>query len=169
MTIASYVFGAFAILALFWAYQQKNRHRLIISKLSADVLWASHYFCLGAYGGMIPNFVGILRELVFLERDKKRWASSAFVPVFFILVNFGLGLYTFENPINIIPIAASSIVTVSLWLRRPNLTKILSIPVSVAFLIYDYFVRSYLGMLNESIAIISIILYFIKGRKSKNE
>ena len=118
---------------------------------------------------MIPNFVGILRELVFLERDKKRWASSAFVPVFFILVNFGLGLYTFDNPINIIPIAASSIVTVSLWLRRPNLTKILSIPVSVAFLIYDYFVRSYLGMLNESIAIISIILYFIKGRKSKNE
>ena len=60
------------------------------------------------------------------------------------------------------PIIASSFVTVSLWINNPDLTKIISIPVSVAFLVYDIFVGSYVGIINESIAICSIFLYFIK-------
>lgn len=162
LQIIAQIFGLGAMASLFMSYQQTERRKLIVGKLSADLFWTAHYLCLGAYGGMIPNFVGIFRELVFINRERKKWANFMLWPIVFILLNWGLGIRSFKAPINILPIAASTFVTVSLWIRKPRLTKIISIPVSVVFLIYDLFVGSYVGVVNESIAIFSIFLSFIK-------
>ena len=167
MQTVAWIFGLGAMAALFSIYQQTGRKRLLICKLCADVCWVVHYFCLGGYGGMVPNLVGIFRELVFVKRDQKRWASGVWVPIIFILLNWGIGISTFSRPINIIPIVASTFVTISLWLRRPRLTKLISVPVSLAFLVYDILIGSYIGMVNESIAILSIIISFIKERRKK--
>lgn len=168
LKLTAHLFGAGAMAFLFLIYQQKERKKLLISKLCADVCWTVHYFLLGAYAGMIPNLVGILRELVFVNRERKKWADNPIFPIAFILLNWGLGMRTFESAVNILPIAASTLVTISLWLKKPQLTKILSIPVSTAFIVYDVFVGSYIGIVNESIAIISIIIYFLKQRSKKN-
>ena len=169
MFITAQIFGICAMIALFCIYQQKDRKKLILCKLCADVAWSVHYFCLGAYGGIVPNFVGIFRELTFVQRDRKKWASHPIVPVLFILINWGIGALTFRAPINILPIAASTFVTISLWLRKPRLTKLISIPVSLTFLIYDIFVGSHIGIVNESIAIVSILISFLKERKKNHD
>ena len=156
------VFGIGAMISLFLIYQQKSRKNILICKLSADVFWIAHYFCLGAVAGMIPNFVGVFRETVFLNRKTKRWASSPVWVAVFILFNFSLGIASFKNWYDMIPIVASSFVTVSLWIDAPKLTKSISLPVSASFLTYDIFVGSYIGILNESISILSILLYFFK-------
>ena len=87
----------------------------------------------------------------------------------FILINFTLGIKSFNEWYDIVPIIASSFVTIALWLDNPNLTKLISIPVATAFLIYDIFVSSYIGIVNESISILSIILFFIKYFKGENK
>ncbi len=166
--IIAQIFGIGAMISLFSIYQQKSRKKLIICKLCADICWVFHYMLLGAPGGMIPNFIGIFRELVFVNRESKKWADMPIWPILFILINWGVGITTFKAPINILPIAASTFVTISLWLKKPRLTKLISAPVSMTFLIYDIFVGSYVGIINESISIISIIISFIRERK-KNE
>lgn len=157
-----YIFGIGAMIALFSIYQQASRKRLLVSKLIADVCWVIHYLCLGAYGGAIPNFVGIFRELVFVNRENKKWANLPVWPLVFILTNLLLGLRTFALPINLLPILGSAFVTVALWLKKPILTKILSFPVSTAFLIYDIFVGSVIGVISESISLVSIMIALIK-------
>ncbi len=164
--IVSWVFGLGAMLSLFLIYQQKDRKRLLFCKLSADICWVVHYLCILAPGGAIPNFVGIFRELVFIKREEKKWASHILWPVCFILINLALGIISAKGYIHLLPVTASVVVTLSLWLKNPTLTKIISVPVSLAFLIYDIFVHSYIGMVNESIAICSIIISFIKSRKN---
>ncbi len=161
------LFGVGAMIALFSIYQQSDRRRLLISKLCADALWVAHYFLLGAYGGMIPNLVGIFRECVFMQREKHKWANTPVIPVVFILINWGLGIRTFSSPINILPIAASTFVTISLWLKNVTLTKIICAPVSAAFLIYDIFVGSWIGVVNESIGLFSIALSAVRSRIKK--
>ncbi len=160
------------MISLFCLYQQKERKRLLTAKLSADVCWVFHYLFLGAYGGMIPNFVGIFRELVFVRRDKDKWANSVFFPIAFIILNWGLGALTFRSPINILPIVASTFVTVALWCNKPVITKLISLPVSLTFLVYDCFVSSWIGVFNESLSVLSIVIYFVKyklgGRKMKS-
>ena len=165
--IIAQIFGLCAMVALFSIYQQTDRRKLIRSKLFADAFWVVHYVMLGAYGGAIPNFVGILREFIFINREKKKWANLIVWPILFVAFNWLLGYFTFSSPINIMPIAASTLVTISLWNRNPNITKILSIPVSMTFMVYDFFVGSWVGIANESLAIVSIIIYFIKAKKNK--
>ena len=169
MDLIAQIFGIFAMIALFCIYQQKDRKKLILCKLCADVAWCVHYLCLGAYGGIVPNFVGIFRELTFVQRDRKKWASHPVVPGVFVLANWCIGALTFRTPINVLPIAASTFVTVSLWLRKPRLTKLISVPVSLTFLIYDVAVGSYIGIVNESIAILSILISTLRERKTNRE
>lgn len=169
MYIIAQLFGAGAMTSLFLAYQQKKRKNLIISKLSADIFWVAHYLLLGGYGGLIPNLVGIFRELVFVNRRSKKWASCILWPILFICVNWALGVMTFDTLYNLLPITASTFVTVSLWLENPRITKLILIPVSLAFLIYNIFIGSYIAIINESLAIISIIISFIKEHKKETK
>ncbi len=166
MDILIHALGIGAMLSLFLIYQQKSRKAMLLCKLSADIFWIAHYGLLGAFAGVIPNLTGIFRELVFINRKTKKWASFPGWVTVFILINFLLGLRTFDAWYDCIPIVASSFVTVSLWIDNPRLTKIISAPVSAAFLIYDVFAGSYVGILNESLAILSIIIYFIKENKN---
>ena len=167
MQTVSIVFGVGAMLALFSIYQQKTRKGILLSKLSADICWVIHYLCIGGTAGAIPNLVGIFRELVFVNRKKHKWANYIFWPVIFMLINFCLGISTFHSVFNILPIAASALVTVALWIDNPKLTKLLSIPVCTAFMIYDFYIGSYIGIINEAISMLSILIFFIKRRKEK--
>ena len=170
MQTVSIIFGIGAMLALFSIYQQKTRKGILISKLSADICWVIHYLCIGGTAGAIPNLVGIFRELVFVNRKKHKWANYIFWPAVFILINLCLGIRTFSSPINILPIAASALVTVLLWIDNPLLTKLMSIPVCTAFMIYDFHIGSYIGIINEAISILSIIIFIIKHLiKRRNE
>ena len=182
--IFAQVFGFGAMISLFLIYQQKSRKKLLSAKLSADLFWSAHYLCLGAFEGMIPNFIGIFRELVFIRRKDKKWASCAVWPILFILINWtwaGILFFTKEvsfiiplpiqavTVIRFLPIIASTFVTISLWIDNPKLTKIISIPVSLAFLIYGIFVGSIPAIINESIGICSIIISLIKKDKKENK
>ena len=138
---------------LFMLYQQQNRKYLLVCKLCADFFWSVHYLFLGAYGGMIPNFVGIFRELVFINRENKKWANHIIWPLVFIILNWVPGLITYKTAVNLLPITASSCVTLSLWCKKPKITKIIS-------------VHSWIGFINESIALSSIIFYFIKEKRN---
>lgn len=168
MNILAQIFGIGAMVSLFLIYQQKSRNKLIFAKLSADIFWVAHYFCLGGYAGMIPNFVGIFRETVFINRERKKWANLIIWPILFILINWALGFRTFNAWYNLLPITASTFVTISLWINNPKITKIISIPISTAFLIYDIFINSYIGIINEAISICSIVIYFLK-QKGENK
>ncbi len=167
MNIIAQLFGIGAMISLFLIYQQKTRKGILISKLSADVFWVAHYLCLGGYAGLIPNAVGIFRELIFMHRKTKKWASLILWPILFIVINWGLGFRTFDSWFNILPIAGSTCVTISLWIDNPRLTKAISFPVSLAFMIYDFYIGSYIGIINEAIALVSIIIYFVKEKIKK--
>lgn len=163
------LFGLGAMAALFLIYQQKSRKRMLFAKLAADVCWVLHYLCLGGVAGMIPNGVGMFRELVFLQRKEREWANCVAWPLLFVGINWGLGAFTFHSWYNVLPILASTCVTVSLWIDNPRLTKLISVPISAAFLVYDVFVGSYVGVINESLSMVSILLFFIKEVCMKNK
>lgn len=164
-SIISTIFGIGATVSLFLIYQQKNRSKLILCKLSADVCWIVHYFCLGAYSGMVPGTVGIFRELIFLNREKQKWCNMIIWPILFILCNWTLGYMTYRAPVDLLPIIASTSVTVSLWLKNPYFTKILSVPVSIAFIVYNIYVHSYIGIFNEGLSLLSLMIFYIKEIK----
>lgn len=169
MLIFSQLLGFGATISLFVGYQQKKRRGLLFSKLCADAFWVAHYLCLCGFAGAIPNAVGIVREIVYMQRNKLKSGNRFVIPSIFLAINWTLGAISFNTITDLLPILASSFVTVALWIDNTRLTKIICLPVSLAFAIYDFFVLSYVGIFNEAISMISIIIYFIKeNKKMKN-
>ncbi len=167
MRFTAQIFGVGAMISLFIGYQQSERKKLVAAKLSADAFWVVHYLLLGGIAGMIPNFIGIFREIVFINRENKKWADKVIWPAAFIIISWVMGIFTFRSAFNILPIAASTFVTVSLWLKNPIITKIITVPVCLAFLVYDVYVGSVIGIINESVSVISIIISFLKNIHNK--
>ena len=148
--------GLCGMVSLFFMYRQATRKNYLRLKLLSDILWAVHYVLLSAPGGAIPNLVGVARELVFLY-DRKCQTRIRFWAALFIAVNAALAFSTLRSAVQLIPIFASMLVTVSLTMSRTSTIRLMSIPISTAFLIYDLLVGSWAGVLNEALSLISMI------------
>lgn len=162
LNILAQVLGLGGTYMLFTLYQQNDRKKLLLRKLCADALWGIHYVCLGAAAGAIPNIMGVFRETVFMNSDKK-WAKSPLWPAVFIIISWILAIISWKSELSLLPMCASTLVTISLWVKSPRLTRILTVPVCTAFIIYDVFVGSYAGIINESISLVSIIIAFFRN------
>ncbi len=156
MNIPAQIIGICGTVSLFVMYRQQEKKKYIGLKLLSDVLWALHYFLLSAVGGAIPNMVGIARELVFMN-DGKKWADKKVWAAVFIIINAAFALSVIKSAIQFIPIIASALVTVSLTFKNTANIRLMTIPISTAFLVYDIMVGSWAGALNEVISLISMV------------
>lgn len=163
MIIATAI-GALGIVFNILIYQQKSGRRLLICKLISDFSWALHYLLLNAYSAMLIAIIGIFREFVFFNQDK-RWAKSRLWLVFFLCCGVGSAIFTWESAFSLLPATASAISVISFWLNRPHVSRILAFPISSCMLTYDVFCRSYTGMLNEILTLFSAGLGIIRCSK----
>lgn len=165
--ILSTLFGVVGIIANVIIFWRTDREKMLFSKLFADIVWTAHYSILGARTGAAICGISIVREIVFLNKNRK-WAKSNLWLLIFVLLSILCGIITYKNIISILPIFASVISVLSFAIGKPNLTRILQIFISGLFLIYDIYVMSFAGIINEFLTLSSVafaLLYF----KRKNE
>lgn len=160
------IFGALGIASTFLIYQQKTRTGLILSKLLSDVIWFLHYFLLSAYSGAAIAVIGIVRELIFVNKEKK-WAKHPFWLYFFLVLSFGCAYFTWKNVFSILPCIASAVSVISFWIGKPKLSRLLSYPISACMLSYDIAVGSVMGIINEIFTIGSSVIGYLRLDKKK--
>ena len=146
--------GALGIAANMIIYQQKDGKKLLLFKLISDLFWFAHYFLLGAYTGAVIAVIGIFRECVFINQDKK-WAKGKGWLVFFILCSIVSSIFTWKNVFCLFPAIASVISVISFWKSNPKLARFLGIIISACMLIYDIIYGSYTGIVNEILTLVS--------------
>ena len=156
------------LVAMIVSYLQTKRKNILLGKLAADISKVLHYLCLGAYAGIVPNAVGVLRESVYLNRVKHKWADSALWPAVFIALNIIMGIFTYDTPVDILPIAASVFATLSFWFKSPIVTKAVSLPATSSFLVYDILVGS-ASILTEAVTLVAIITGLTKDLYNKRK
>ena len=163
--IFAIILGVLGIIANMVIYQQKNRKTMLLIKLCANALWSLHYFCLNAYSGAIVCAIGVIRESVFINTDKK-WAKSKWWLILFLVLNVITGIITWKNIFNLFPCIAGVISVISFWIGKPTKTRILALPISAMFFTYNAINHSYAGMLNEVFTTISVIIAFIRHKNT---
>ena len=165
----SIVFGILGICSTVLIYQQKTRKGLVLSKLLSDVIWFLYYFSLMAYSGAAIALIGMLRELVFVNKEKK-WAKHPLWLVLFLTLSFGCAYFTWKNAFSLLPCIASAVSVISFWIGNPKLSRIMSYPISACMLTYDIACVAVLGIINELFTVISSIVGAIRlDRKKENK
>ena len=155
------IIGFIGIVANVLIYQQKTGKKLLTLKLISDVLWALHYFLIGAYSAVVIASVGIVRETVFFNQDKK-WAKSRLWLLVFVALSITGSIFTWKGVYSFFPAIASVISVISFGLNKPKLSRILVFPISILMMIYDVVFLSYMGVLNECLTLTSTIIALIR-------
>lgn len=155
----SYTFGVAGVIANFMIYRQKDRKSLLYKKLFSDIIWCLHYSLIFAVSGAITCGISICREIVFLNKEH-RWAKHKIWLAIFIALNAVALFFTWKGVYSILPGCSAIVSIIVFWIGKPNLTRCVQIPISVAFLIYNIMVGSYFGIINELLSLISIFTFF---------
>ena len=170
---------------------QFNTHKkIMIFKTLGSFLFALQYLLLGAYTGMVMDIIGTIRNIIFTDAVQKKKSTKPYI-IFFSILTLVLGIATIiltwdksieavskwssdhlvatilAVAISIISIVAKLLTTVAYGIENPHTIRMVNLPSSTCWLVYNFVAFSLAGMFNEILVISSIIIAEIRFKKKK--
>ena len=176
--ILSQIFVAIQYIILIFSYCTKNRKTLLVINFASNISIAISFILLGAWSGFASSMVALIRMIVLLIKNRysktdneKITKADVFILIFLILLCIAAALITYQGPLSLLSILGTMIVTISLWQKNVTVYKILGIPNSICWFIYNIFIWSPLAFILESVLfvviIVSLIIHVVKLCKQK--
>ena len=162
-------FGIAAFIIAFLAYQAKTSKKLLMVQTGAIICFCIHYLLINAMTAFALNMVGVIRNLIFYNRDKKIFSSKLW-PYGLAIVMVFLGAMTWEGWYSLLFILGLSVNTVCMSLPTSQGIRKSLLVTCPPVLIYNIFVLSIGGIVNESLSIVSSVIGIIRyNRENKKE
>lgn len=161
METIGHIIGFCALILIFISYQIHDKKKLILIQTISTALVCIQYILIGAYSGFALNIVGIIRNIVFYNRDKK-FFSGLFFPIFFACVIPLVSLLSWDGYFSIFIVIGLMINTICLGICSTQALRISTIVSCTLIIIYNICARSYSGIVNETITMISSIIGIIR-------
>ncbi len=164
------------------SFQQKTPKRVITFQFFGSVLFALNYLLMGALVGMCMNVVGIMRAVVYSNREKFR-ADRAFWLVLFTalyVLAYILTFTVFQTPftlrsavIELLPVIGMTATTISFRLQNAATIRKFGFISSPCWLTYNIVNFAVGGAVCEIFSLCSIIIATIRydrqPRKAENK
>lgn len=152
----------------FIAYQNNNHKKIMLFKTASELTFALQFVLLRAYTGVAMNLIGCARNLVFADRVKKGKSTAAGIAVFSLMMA-AAGALTWVGPVSLLAILGKIASTLAYGMKRPKLVRLLTLPSSALWIVYDAICLSAAGVLTEIFTVASITIAEIRFRKKKAE
>ncbi len=179
MEIVAQAFGIVGMIFNLLVFQQRTHKGVLICQFFAAATFAANYLMLGAFVGGILNLVGAFRALVFFFKEKTKANSVVWLIIFILAFSasypltffvFGTEPTTKNFIIELLPVVAMIIITVSLRLGSAKAVRFLGLFSSPMWLVYNAFSGSIGAIASEILNLISMIVGIIRlDLKGKNQ
>lgn len=163
--------GIFGMIANFVSFQQKKQKMAILFQFFAALLFAVNFLMLGAYIGALLNVIGVLRAIVFVNREKLNATHPVWLIIFILAFSstYPLVFTVFNKEISaknliieILPVIAMILSTISFRLSKAKDIRRFGLFSSPMWLIYNIFCFSIGAIISEILNLISIIIGIIR-------
>ena len=153
-----------------WAVQFNKHWQIVLLKTLGSLMFTIQYFFLKAYTGMAMDAIGIVRNLLFIFTVKNEKSTIPWI-ILFSSLTLVLGVISFEGIISLLAIVAKLLSCISYGIKSPRVIRMLNLPSSMCWLIYNALHFSLAGLMNEILVITSIIIaefrLYYKQKNSK--
>ena len=171
------IIGWVAVAEGFLVFLSSKREHILIFKFIDDVLWAISLLMLGNYTGGILNAVGMGREVVFYNRDRRKWASSRFWLVFFLVVTAISPTYSLisgkEGWYAVLPAIGSLAAVIGFYSRSANMSRYIGFFANGVWLIYNVINKnipaSVSGVILLASGVVGTVLMLLQRRRLRLE
>lgn len=165
--IVGQVFGICLAALSFLVYVQKSRGKILATKLILDILNVLQSIMVGAFTGSVINGIAILREVVFYNKEKRRWARSRIWLAVFILLMAAGSLLSWQGPVSLLPATGSSIVVIGFYCTDPRAVRILGIVGQSFWVAYTCLILNIGGIIGSALAIVGAVIGLINDIRRK--
>lgn len=124
--------------------------------MTASLLWAAHFFLLGAATGSAMNLLSATRAYTFLRvkpTKRNRWVMWTFAG----LLVLATGL-TWQGVLSLLPLTGSLFGVIGDWQRKPKMIRRLNFGSSPPWLVYNVISGSYPGIVVEVLRMTSNLI-----------
>lgn len=137
-------------------YQTNTRRSILLLSMTASLLWATHFFLLGAATGSAMNLLSATRAYTFLRvkpTKRNRWVMWSFAG----LLVLAAGL-TWQGALSLLPLTGSLFGVIGDWQRKPKMIRRMNFGSSPPWLIYNVISGSYPGVIVEILRMTSNLI-----------
>lgn len=160
--------GVVAVILGFITYQMKSPKALLIVNLITCGVFCAHYLLIGAVSAAVMNGIGIVRNVIYTNRDKKVFSSPAWPFIFAVIMLVG-GLLSWQDWRSVLVVVALVLNTLALSLKNAQHIRFSLLITCPMVLIYDLMLHSYGGMVYEGMSIVSALIGIVRFRKTGKE
>ncbi len=163
--IIGQIISLVAVILSFVTYQMKSKQGIVVMLSIATGISCIAYALLGGTVALVLNLVSIVRNICYYHSDKKILSSKA-VPVILALIMGVLSIFTWEGAHSAFFVVGLILNTLAMgYFNAQNLRRSILLTSSL-ILIYNLFIPSIGGTVNEMVAITSAVIGLIRYRKN---
>ena len=140
-------------------YSLKDKEKILIIGIIATIISSLSYLLLGAYTGVAMCIIAIIRNIYFY---KSKNISSLLI---ILAITIIASILSYQNIYSIFTISATIIYTYGLWQAKNKTYKLLGISVNLLMIIYNISIKSIMGVIFMSLALITSVIGYIKEGK----
>ncbi len=169
------------------AVQFNKYGTIIFFKTLGSLLFVIQYFLLGAYTGMVMDLIGSFRNIIFSLNVKNKRSNKIPVVIFScitaiagiltIAFTWDVSKIRWTNDIqfatvlmvviSILSIIAKLISTIAYSIGDPHKMRLLNLPSSGCWLVYNFVAFTLAGTLNEIMTLSSVLIAEFRFRKER--
>ena len=168
------IFGVIAILAKVSEFQLKSRKGIFFLAIISFVCWTLYFILQGDFVSGLINIVCVVELIVFLQREKYKWANKKWLLVLFLAIQLTLGILTFKVWHDVFAILAGIFTTFSYFVLSKKTYRILSV-FNMSFWVANSISKTYLfALINDTFGLLSVLIailrfYILKKPNKKGE
>lgn len=166
--IPAHICALIGFIFLVISTQVKTRKKVLLFQSLFSLFFFLQYLLLKVYSASFLCLFGLIRNITYYYKNNK--TSSIIIIILTTIIGILTGLYDLKT-YNILIAFTPTIINImySYILSKNNIINIKKIFLicSIIWVIYDYFVKAYVGLICNSIEMLSYIYYFINTRRAK--
>ena len=150
--------GFVGVAFFIFSYQIKSNRALFLFQLIGCILFCVQFFIMGAYTGALSLVVNIIRNFLLLKAKEWSWVKSKLTLACIIAVLVVITVYTWAGLHSLLPFISVAVTSIGYWTDNAQKIRLSQLIGSPCTLVYDVIIRSWGGVLNETIVILSIVI-----------
>lgn len=162
MFIVAQIFGILVIIANVLSMQMKKKKQIIFMFILANIFSAINFILLESYSGALICFFAIIQTYINKIFENKEKQVPKTVIGIYIIISIILGIITFKNIIDILPIMCSILYIITIVQNKEkNIRKITLINI-IIWIIYDITCKAYTAAISDTMMTISALIGIYK-------
>lgn len=142
--------------------QNKKRNNILMFAILGYLCWVTYFILNGDFTSAMVNLIGCIQGIVFMQRDKHKWANSIFWLFFFIAVQLVVAFFIWKSPFSLFSIVAGLISTIAYFVIDEKLYRYLFLALILLWIgngiVYFYPI----ALIHDSFAAVSITIAIIR-------